>query len=160
MQYEICSDTTRRFFFIPDDLRYFKKHFICEPLSSDWEVPPVRILGKSYAAADFVSWMACAPVISENAKCSLEEICSGLVEFLPFHAIKGKPYFAMNVLSQNPKAPIHKPGPNSVPLVDERFGAVVRDRALSGVALADPAICIGRRVVRGESLHDFPGLIG
>ena len=160
MKFELCPESARRFRFFPDDLRYFDSHFVCEAMEPCWKIPPAKPNGISYKAADFISWMLRAPIVSARAKLALEEICQGLVEFLPFHSIKGEPYFAINVLSCDYDAPIHKPNPHSVPLVDGRFGAVIRDCALSGVALADPDNCIGRRVVRGESLHDFPGLVG
>lgn len=160
MRYEIFPESARRFAFIPDDLRYFHNRFVCEPMAHTWEIPPAKPEGKSYKAADFVSWMLCAPVISTRAKHALEGVFAGLVEFLPFHAIRGDPYFAVNVLNTDPQAPIHKPDPQSVPLVDESVGAIIRDCKLSGVALADPQKDIMRRVVRGESLQDFPGLVG
>ena len=125
-----------------------------------WAIPPAKPYGKSYKAADFVAWALRAPIVSKRAKYALEGICTDLVEFLPFHEIKGDPYFAINVLNLNPNAPIHKPKPQGVPLVDERFAVIIRDCGLSGVALADPRNSIGRRIVRGESLHDFPGLVG
>jgi hypothetical protein len=129
-------------------------------MAGTWEVPPVSVHGKSYKAADFVGWMLTAPVVSERARDALSDLCGRLVEFLPFHAIRGEPYFALNVLSQDERQPINKAHGKGVVRADERFGEVVRDNALSGVALADPSRDIGRRVVRGESLHDFPGLVG
>jgi len=129
-------------------------------MKASWELPKVTPLGTSYRSADFVPWMLRAPVVSMRAKDALSELCTGLVEFLPFHPIKGVPYFAVNVLSRDEQMPIHKTDPSSVPLVDDRFGEIVRECRLSGVALADPANDIGRRIVRGESLHDFPGLVG
>ncbi|MGZ3173512.1 MAG: hypothetical protein ACXWJC_10835 [Croceibacterium sp.] len=160
MKFELAPQLNRRFSFIPDDLRYFKTHFVCEPMAYSWELPPVTPDGTSYKAADFVLWMIRAPVISERAKDALSNLCAGLVEFLPFHPIKGRPYFAVNMLNRDDRQPIYKTDPESVAFVDERFGAVVRDFKLSGVALADPANDINRRVVRGQSLHDFPGLVG
>jgi hypothetical protein len=160
MRYELCPLGKRRFAFIPDKLSYFGTHFQCEPMADGWNIPLVTLSGTSYKAADFVHWMLCAPVISERAQEALKELCEGLVEFLPFHAIKGVPYYAVNVLNRDYRQPIFKEDADSVPLVDERIGEVIRDHRLTGVALADPANNIGRRIVRGESLHDFPGLVG
>jgi hypothetical protein len=160
MKYKLVPQSRRRFSFIPHDLSYFHSHFICEPMSDCWHLPPVMRHGTSYRAADFVLWMLRAPVVSERAKDALSQLCADLVEFLPFHPIKGAAYFTVNVLSRDDRHPICKTDPGSVVFVDERFGAIVRDYGLSGVALADPSIEIGPRVIRGESLHDFPGLVG
>jgi len=161
MKFEIFPISTKRYCsFIPHDLRYFHTHFICDSMAETWEMPPAELYAKSYKPGDFVSWMLKAPVISVRAKEALESICKGLVEFLPFHSIRGKAFFAVNVLCRDPEMPIFKPGLNEVPLVDERFGAVLRDHRLTGIALADPANNIMRRVIHGQSLHDFPGLVG
>jgi len=160
MRYELCPQSKQRLSFIPDDLRYFNDRFIGEPMSEGWTIPTVSTAGTSYKAADFVLWMLCAPVVSLRVREALANICMGLVEFLPFHTISKSPYFAMNVLSRDTLMPIYKTSPNSVVYVDERFGAIVRNNGLTGLALADPENDIGRRIVRGESLHDFPGLLG
>ena len=107
MKYELSPQSTRRYSFIPDDLRYFNSHFICKPMTSFWVLPPVTPYGTSYKAADFVVWMLVAPVVSQKAKDALGEICLGLVEFLPFYPIKGKPYFAVNVLNIVPHPTAH-----------------------------------------------------
>jgi hypothetical protein len=159
-KYELVPLSNRRFSFLVDDLRYFNTHFVCEPMGKTWQLPPVTPYGTSYEAADFVHWMHRAPVVSERAKDALSELCENIVEFLPFHPIKGRPFFAMNVLCRDDAQPIYKTNPESVVFVDERFGEVVRNSGLSGVALAEPTNDIGRRVVRGQSLHDFPGLVG
>ena len=160
MKYELVPQSQRRTSFIPHDLRYFDRHFNRAPMGDAWELPPVSVHGKIYKAADFVVWMLRAPVVSQKAKDALEALLAGSVEFLPFHSIKGASYFAVNVLSHDDRDPIYKPNAGSVPLVDERVGAVIRDHGLSGVALADPSNNIGRRIVRGESLQDLPGLVG
>ncbi len=129
-------------------------------MKESWVPPAVSVSGKSYKVADFVLWMLRAPVISLKARDAISDLCGGLVEFLPFHEIKQAPYFAVNVLSRDVLQPIYKTTPDSVVFVDERFGDAVRDNGLTGVALADPANSIGRRIVWGESIHDFPGLVG
>lgn len=82
---------------IPHDLVYFQTHFIGEPMPEDWTLPPVEISGKSKKLGDFVIWMLTAPVVSEKAKNVLESAFKSELQFLPFHSIKGKLYFAMNV---------------------------------------------------------------
>ena len=145
MTYELVVRSRRRFAFIPHDLRYFQDHFVCQPMSTDWEVPPVQVIGKSYKSADFVSWMQRAPVVSPRAKAALANVRSGLIEFLPFHPIKGVEHFAINVLSLDDRKPIHKTHPQSVIFVNDDFGRILRDNALSGVELADPTDEISRR---------------
>jgi hypothetical protein len=83
---------------IPHDLTYFQSHFNGRPMASDWVPPPTKLLGKSKKLADFVSWMKCAPVVSERAMRVLEPALQGCVQFFPFHEIKGRNYFAMNVI--------------------------------------------------------------
>jgi hypothetical protein len=90
----------------------------------------------------------------------LEGLCAGLVEFLPFHPIKGKPYFVLNVLNLDAQEPIHKADPHSSIFVDREFAVLLRDHALSGVELANPADDIGRMIVRGQTVNVFPGLVG
>ena len=83
---------------IPHDLDYFKTHFVGQPMKHDWQPPPVTIHGKSLRLCDFVVWMAKAPVCSEKAKLSLEPVIGSFVEFLLLTELRGKPYYAMNVL--------------------------------------------------------------
>ena len=158
--YELVINPRRRFAFIPHDLRYFQDHFVCEPMGSDWKAPPVTITGKSYKSADFVVWMQRAPIVSPRAKDTLGRLCSGLVEFLPFHAIKGIEHFAMNVLSRDRQTPIYKVDPQSVVFVSDEFGKLLRDHELSGAELANPSDNIGQKIVRGETVNVFPGLVG
>jgi hypothetical protein len=84
---------------VPHELGYFNAHFNGEPMPSDWTPPPAEIDGKSKKAADFISWMRGAPVVSKKAMDALLPIVGASVQFLPFHAIKGKAYFAMNVVA-------------------------------------------------------------
>jgi len=80
-------------------LDYFREHFVGSSMAADWQPPPLTILGKSKRLRDFVSWMLCAPVISERAADSLEPVISSHVEFLPLIELRRKRYFAVNVLS-------------------------------------------------------------
>lgn len=160
MKYELVIRSRRRPGFIPHDLRYFQTHFVCQPMSADWIVPPAELVGKSYKAPDFVLWIGFAPVVSDLARNVLSPLCEGLVEFLPFHPIKSKPYFVMNVLNLDPRKSVHRAGPLSAVFVDSEFGALVRDHALSGVELGDPDDDIDRRVARGQTVNVFAGLVG
>ncbi len=161
MIYLLQPVSNKRFSYIPDDLRYIHTHFIGKAMADDWELPPVTVNGKSYKVSDFVGWMLRAPIISERARSALANICDGLVEFLRWYDIKKKPYYAMNVLSFDQSMPIHKRDAMSKIYVDERFGAVLRDHNLTGVALAntDDSITM-RKILLGEDLNLFPGLLG
>lgn len=83
---------------IPHDLGYFRDHFNGAPMSTGWRPPPITISGKSKKLPDFISWMVGAPVVSEKAMLALAPVLNGLVQFFPFHEIKGKEFYAMNVL--------------------------------------------------------------
>ena len=129
-------------------------------MASGWQIPPAKLIGTSYKPADFVIWMVMAPVVSERAKDALAGICAGLAEFLPFHPIGRHSYFALNVLSFDEGAPIFKRDPYGPVLVAQAFGDLLRDHALSGVELGDPADDIMRKVALGLPLNVFPGLVG
>jgi len=158
MNYELVIRAKKRFNFIPKDLRYFDDHFVCRGMSETWEVPPAVENGKSYPVPDFVLWMLRAPLVSERAKDCLSGLCEADVEFLPFHKAKGKNIYAMNVLSTDSKRAVFKQTPKSVVLVDERFGAIMRDNRLTGAELADPNDDVDRKVAMGETVNAFPGL--
>jgi hypothetical protein len=81
------------------DLDYFHTHFIGKTMLADWRPPKFQILGKSKPVRDFVSWMTCAPVVSEKAKNCLKDCLGDRVEFLPLIHIKNKQLFAINVLN-------------------------------------------------------------
>lgn len=82
---------------IPLDLDYFHAHFIGKPMPQEWSAPPVTVSGKSKKLPDFVSWMTKAPIVSERAKLALSPVVSDYVQFFPFHDVKGKKFYAMNV---------------------------------------------------------------
>jgi len=82
---------------IPHDITYFNTYFMGRAMPLDWVAPPVVISGSTKKLPDFVGWMTGAPVVSEKAKLALFPCLDGFVQFLPFHDIKGKKYFAMNV---------------------------------------------------------------
>lgn len=85
---------------IRTSIDYFRSHFVAEPMLSDWCPPPIRIEGKSKRLRDFVSWMNSAPVVSEKGRQALEPLLSGHCELLPLIELRGKPYYALNVLTK------------------------------------------------------------
>jgi hypothetical protein len=80
------------------EIDYFQTHFIGEKVFYHWTPPPIRIQGKSKGLRDFVSWMLSAPVVSQRAKEVLEPLISPYVEILPLIQLRGKQYYAINVL--------------------------------------------------------------
>ena len=80
------------------DLDYFKRHFVGVPLEN-WSPPPMEVDGKSKKLADFAAWTIASPLVSKRAKNALCDVLAGHAEFLPFHTIKGRNFFAMNVIS-------------------------------------------------------------
>jgi len=90
---------TRFLGLIPHELSYFNRNFVGQPLDTPWVAPPIKLSGKSKKLPDFVCWMMSAPVVSERAKSSLEPLIAPCVQFLPFHSIRNKPYYAVNILA-------------------------------------------------------------
>ena len=78
---------------------YFQKNFVAVPMADAWEPPEIRIEGKSKRLRDFVSWMNSAPVLSKKAVEALEPLISEHCEILPLIELRGKPYYALNVLT-------------------------------------------------------------
>jgi len=74
------------------------KNFSGHVMPDDWTLPPLVILGKSKKLGDFVGWTLDVPVVSERAKSVLQSLVGEDVQFLRFHDLRGKPYYAMNVL--------------------------------------------------------------
>lgn len=77
---------------------YWQENFVGKRMPEDWELPPLIVSGESKKPGDFVGWMLSAPVLSERAKRVLEPIFGNDVQFLRFHDLKEKPYYALNVL--------------------------------------------------------------
>ncbi len=67
-------------------------------MPDDWVFPPFVIFGKSKKLGDFVGWVLNVPIVSQRAKDILKPIVGDAVQFLRFHEIRGKKYYAMNVL--------------------------------------------------------------
>ena len=82
----------------PVDLTWFHGRFDAKPIGRDWHPLPLELVNKSKKLRDFVAWIDSAPLVSQRARDAIDALCPGAAEFLPFHALKGKPYFAMNVL--------------------------------------------------------------
>src|SRR6266516_7649114 len=80
------------------EIDYFQTHFVSKSMIRDWQQPLLRISGHSQRLRDFVSWMSSAPVISANAKKGLEDLISPYVEILALLELRGKLYYAINVL--------------------------------------------------------------
>lgn len=81
-----------------EGLNYFNSHFNGEPMVANWKFPEVTLSGKSKKLADFLGWSKGVELVSEKAMHCLKPVLNEYVEFLPFHEIKGKPYYALNVL--------------------------------------------------------------
>jgi hypothetical protein len=82
---------------IPHDLGYFHHHFNGVRMSSGWQPPPISISGKSKKVPEFIGWVRGAPIVSEKAMQALAPALNDFVQFFPFHEIKGKKFYAMNV---------------------------------------------------------------
>lgn len=81
---------------VSEDHRTF---MLAKPIPKEWAAPPVSIFGRSKKLADFTKWMVSAVVISEKARRVLEPMIADHVQLLPFHRLRGKLYFAVNVLT-------------------------------------------------------------
>ena len=73
-------------------------HFLGQKIEMPWSPPPCEMTGKSKRLPDFVCWMKPVPVVSERARNALLVLVRDAVQFLPFHSLRGKPYYALNVL--------------------------------------------------------------
>jgi hypothetical protein len=101
---ESCSNKYLSVYSPNKKLSYFDTHFVGKPMLENWVIPEIDLRGKSKKVADFVSWSisGCAYMVSKKARLALEPVLNEYVEFLPFHDIKGKPYYAVNVLQVEP----------------------------------------------------------
>lgn len=78
---------------------HFNQSFIAKPLADGWAPPPIRVEGPRKRLCDFMSWMTSAPVISEKARLALKPLIGNHCEFLPLIELRGKPFYAINVLT-------------------------------------------------------------
>jgi hypothetical protein len=169
------------------DLRFFNGRFVGQPMAADWTPPSFDILAKSKKVADFTSWQISsrALLVSIRARDIIRALEGCEVEFLPFATIKGVELFAMNVLTlvevvdwagmervgrteSGPKVlrgnlkalpPIFKdrrrPGDT---YASDALGRLAVAHGLTGLRLADPRKNIGRMIVHGEGINEYPGL--
>lgn len=80
------------------ELSYFQDHFNGKPLGPGWTPPPVNVRSARRPLADFLHWYLGAPVVSDRGRQALGGLVGDTVEFLPLVELKGRQYFAMNVL--------------------------------------------------------------
>jgi hypothetical protein len=80
------------------DYVYLDKNFAGKPMPEDWDRPRLEVLGKTKKLGDCVGWILQSAVVSERARQVFESLVGDDVQFVRFHDLRGKPYFAMNVL--------------------------------------------------------------
>ena len=179
---EIACDNYQSF--LPIDYTFYTERFDCRHMAQTWKLPSVEILGKSKKLADFVSWVPSAPIVSERAKSCISELVGNDVEFLPFHGLKGKPYYAMNVLrcedyldlnkidttSYTHKFFFRRNIPNILPLifkcpgfrhqifVTKPFADMMVVQQLRGAELADPARSYLYDYMARRETNCYPGI--
>jgi hypothetical protein len=170
-----------------NDLRYFADRFKSVPMSEGWTAPSFELLNKSKKVADFTSWQIGSRtfLVSRRAKDAIHEICGDDVEFLPFATIKRTELFAINVLRKlavvdwaarpadanltcgpyalkrdlGPLPPLFKDSSAvSTTFASDEIGAIAVDRGFTGLQLADPRKNLGRMIVHGHSINEYPGL--
>ena len=90
------TDNTSRV--LRSNVDFFRNHFVGEHMINTWHPPEIRICNTSKKLKDFLSWMLCAPVVSEHAKDILKPLVQQYVEFLPLIKLGKVQYFAINVL--------------------------------------------------------------
>jgi len=137
---------------------YFWNHFVGKPMARGWHPPKFSIVYPYRPVRDFVSWSD--PIVSERAKNCLEPVIGPFVEFLPFASIKGKSFYAVNVLEVidclNRRAsepcvgkfvfnekklrpvPIFKVPKVTHIFVSDVFAQIVVDHKLTGAGFDDP----------------------
>ena len=129
--------------------------------------------------------MARSPVVSARARSLIENLVGRDVEFLPFHELKKKPYFVMNVLrcedyldmeksdfavfqeSFKFKAdlpsvlpPVFKcPGRWAEIFVTAEFAEMLVTNKLRGAELADPAEPTMPLILAKAAINRYPGVI-
>lgn len=95
--WELLVDSDRALV-LRSDLDSLEGLFVGKPLGKRWRPPNVKVLGKTRPLRDFVSWTLEAPVISEGAMRLLSPLLQDSCEFLPLIRLRGKEYFAVNIL--------------------------------------------------------------
>jgi hypothetical protein len=97
--WRLQSDPDRCFAVDSGPLSYFRDRFAGTSMKDGWVPPPLSFSKARSAPNDFVSWMLCAPVVSNRARVVLEPLAQGGVEFLPLFRRGKHEFFAMNVLA-------------------------------------------------------------
>jgi len=95
------SGSSKKYMYLQGYIRdhtFWEHNFHARRMPEDWTLPPLEVLGKSKKLGDSVGWMLGAPIVSERARMVLEPIVGSDVQFVRFHALRGEPYFGMNVL--------------------------------------------------------------
>ena len=95
--WELLVDSDRALI-LRSDLDSLAELFVGKPLGERWRPPKVEVLGKTRPLRDFVSWTLQAPVVSERAMTLFTSLVHDSCEFLPLLVLRGKQYFAVNVL--------------------------------------------------------------
>jgi hypothetical protein len=78
---------------------YFRRNFIGQSIGQDWQSPPIDVLYKKKRLRDFVHLSGSVPVISQKAKDALAPFIASECEILPLLELRGKPFYAINVLN-------------------------------------------------------------
>jgi hypothetical protein len=185
--WEVCFKANNYLCIQPADLRFFNGRFEGAKMAVDWVTPPFGLLYKSKKVADFTSWQigSQAFLVSRRAMDAIRELCGDDVEFLPFATVKRTELFAVNVLRQmsiidwpacssdavmfggeyalrsdivNLPALFKDPGTPGTTFASDELGRIAVERGLTGLQLADPRKKLGRMIVRGEPINEFPGL--
>lgn len=170
--------------FIPHDLRFFYDRFRCQSLAESWERPPATIDGKSKPLPDFAGWVTSAPLVSERAADLINDLAADDVELLPFHPLKGKPYWVMNVLRcedfidgnrsnfeiANERFIFREELPSQLPpifkcpewmgdvFVSKQFAEMIVANKLRGAALADPGEPTFPLILSRSEINRYPGV--
>jgi len=185
--WEVCSKANSYLCVQQEDLRFFNGRFDGTTMAMDWATPPFAVLNKSKKVADFTSWQIGGRtfLVSKRAKEAIEDLCGGDVEFLPFATVKRTELFAVNVLRKvavidwaassvdagilcggyalssdidHLPALFKDPGTPSTTFASDELGRIAVERRLTGLQLADPRKQLGRMIVRGEPINEYPGL--
>ena len=77
---------------------YWSENFAGRRMPKNWQAPPLDGVSKSKKLGDSFGWVLQVPVVSARARDVFEPIVGDDVQFLFFHEIRSKLYYAINVL--------------------------------------------------------------
>lgn len=158
--YELNLKDTGGIYFMPPDLSYFENHFVCQREIDNWTPPPIREKRGGKRPADFISWMLRAPIVRSRVRSALSSEFPDDLEFLPFYTTRlGEDLFVMNVLNTDRSKSIFKADPYSMIYVRSRFGELAVSHRFTGLALADPSADNVSKILRGQDINMFPGIV-